>query len=93
MKLHQTLIKSVDSEEVHIDCEVRGFPDPDVKWTKDNMPIRNVKERILNGKNVKSYTLVLSKDEEHHYPEGKFSCEAENAQGSAKESIQMQGKV
>jgi len=93
MKLHQTLIKSVDSEEVHIDCEVRGFPDPDVKWTKNNMPIRNVKERTLNGKNVKSYTLVLSKDEEHHYPEGKFNCEAENAQGSAKESIQMQGDL
>lgn len=66
---------------IQLDCLVRGDPAPNIRWTKDGLPLWDSRLRIQNG----SLTIHRTKMADA----GQYQCLAENEVGAVKKVVTL----
>ena len=60
---------------IQVKCHVKGFPTPEVKWTKDG--------KLLDTKNMLTLHRVSYEDA------GQYTCSAKNSEGKMEAAFQI----
>lgn len=80
--------QAVEGQAAQLECAVKGKPKPEIKWYKDDKPLKpsdHVKiEEKVDG------TQILIIDNVRAEDVGSYKCEAVNVAGKAKTDAQLQ---
>lgn len=78
-------INLVSGKELSVTCDVNGYPEPDVYWTKNKVRLVNTEKIWITGTSVSRLTIphVSTADS------GVYACNAANAYGAHYSTVQV----
>ena len=81
-------LKCLVGASIWLECPMGGFPPPEIKWAKDNLPIFSGKRIKVSRKRIKVLGTIMSDT-------GWYSCSVSNGVGTVTRAtfVHLIGKI
>ena len=86
---------ATEGKNISAKCEATGKPAPEIIWLKDGVPLRNMSEDFVSGKDpagvfITTSTLTLSPA--RGSDNGIYGCQARNKHGNVIKTVRLKIK-